>query len=47
MVILGLERACKQCNAEMKEIKTQEVAGTVYHCLRCENCKKEVARREY
>jgi hypothetical protein len=30
----------------MKEIKKEEIAGTVYHYMVCEKCKKEVARRE-
>jgi len=28
----------------MKAIRTEEIAGNKYHYLKCEICKKEVAR---
>jgi hypothetical protein len=30
----------------MKEIRKEEIAGTVYHYMKCDRCKKEFARRE-
>ena len=41
-----IDTVCRDCGSQMKEMRTQEIVGTVYHYLRCEKCRKEVARRE-
>ncbi|MBR9700092.1 hypothetical protein GOV09_06550 [Candidatus Woesearchaeota archaeon] len=41
-----VNKICKDCGARMKELRHEEIAGTVYHHMKCDECKKEVARRE-
>ena len=43
---MGYDKKCKYCGALTEEIKKSEVAGTIYHYLKCPKCKKEIARRE-
>ncbi len=43
---MAVDKKCKDCGSEMKEIRKEEVAGTIYHYMKCEKCNKEVARRE-
>ena len=43
---MSYDATCKYCGAKMKEMRTEEVAGSIYHYMKCESCKKEIARRE-
>ena len=41
-----MEKTCRSCGGLMQEIRRETVNQTEYVYLRCEKCRKGIARRE-
>ena len=40
------DNICKNCNKEMELLRQEEIAGTTYNFLKCDKCKRQIARPE-
>ena len=38
------DNICKKCNKEMEFLRQEVIAGSKYNILKCDKCKRQIAR---
>jgi len=43
---MAADTTCQGCGGAMRVLRREQIADTAYTFMRCESCKREIARRE-